>query len=65
MGMFGKGSLIVIGVIILIAGFLLQSNLIEWLLDLMGTLLIIIGIIVVIVGLIGMVTGKKGGSTGF
>lgn len=49
----------------MIAGVLLKSGLIQWLLDLMGTLLIIAGVIVVIVALVGMVTGKKGGSAGY
>ena len=65
MAIFGKSSLIVIGVIILIAGFLLRSNLIEWLLDAMGLILIIVGIIVVVVGLVSLVTGRKSGSGGF
>ena len=62
MGIFGKGSLVVIGGIILVVGFLLQSNLIEWLLDLMGTILIVVGIITIIVGLVSMVVGRKGGA---
>ena len=65
MAIFGKSSLIVIGVIILIAGFLLRSGFIEWLLDVMGLILIIVGIIVVVVGLVSMVTGKGGSSREF
>ena len=65
MGIFGKSSWLVIGGIMLVAGVLLRSGLIQWLLDLMGMLLIIAGIIVVIIGLIGLVTGRKSGSEGF
>ena len=65
MGIFGKGSWLVMGGILLVLGLLLRSGLIQWLLDLMGTILIIVGIIAVIVGLVGLVTGKKSGSTGF
>ena len=65
MGILGKGGLVIIGGILLVVGFLLQSNLIEWLLDLMGTVLIVIGIIVVIIGLVSMVVGRKGGAQGF
>ncbi len=65
MGMFGNGSSIVIGVIILLAGFLLWLGLIQWILDVMAILFFIVGTIVVIVGLVGLVTGKKGGAGGF
>ena len=65
MGFLGKGSLVVIGGVILVAGFLLQSNLIEWLLDLMGTILIVVGIIVIIVGLVSMLAGRGKGSREF
>jgi uncharacterized membrane protein (DUF441 family) len=63
--MFGKGSWIVVGVLLIIAGALLKSNLIEWLLDFTGWIMIIVGIVVVIIGLIGLATGRKGGSDGF
>ena len=44
MGMFGKGSGIVVGIILIAAGALLQSRIIEALLDLMGWIIIIIGV---------------------
>ena len=59
MGLFGKGSLVFIGGGLLVAGVLLKTGLIQWLLDLMGWFLIIVGIVVVVVGLI---TGGKGRS---
>ena len=48
-----------IGGLLLVAGVLLKTGLIQWLLDLMGWFLIIVGVVVVIVGL---VTGGKGRS---
>ena len=60
MGRFEKGSLVVIGVILLVTGFLLRSGLIEWLLDIMGLLLIIVGIIVIVIGLVSLVTNRRG-----
>ena len=65
MGMLGKGSGIVIGIIILITGILLQGNLIEWLLDVMGFILVVVGIVVIVVSLIGMVAGGKSKSRGY
>lgn len=61
----GKITWIVIGVVLMAAGALLKSNLIEWLLDVTGWIIIIVGFITVIVGLIGLATGRKGGSGGF
>lgn len=65
MGMFGKGSGIVIGIILIAAGALLKSGLIEALLELTGWIIILIGIVVLVIGVVGLVTGKKGGSQGF
>ena len=59
MGMLGKGGWITLGIILLVAGILLRSGLIQWLLDLMGVILIVLGVIAVIVGLVGMITGKN------
>ena len=58
MGLFGKGGSLVLGVILIIVGFLLKSRIVEALLDLMGWILIIVGVIAVIVALVTMVTGK-------
>ena len=65
MGLFSKGGLVFIGGILVVVGFLLQSRLIEWLLDVMGLILIIVGIIVVVVGLVSLATGRKGGSSSY
>ena len=60
MGLFQKGSWIVVGVVLLVAGLLLRSGLIEWLLDIMGMLLIIVGIIVIVIGLVSLITSRRG-----
>ncbi len=65
MGMFGKGSGIVVGIILIAAGALLKSGLVEALLDLTGWIIIIIGVIFIIVSVVGLVSGKKSGSGGF
>ena len=39
----GKSSLILIGIVLIVIGALLQSRLIEWLLDVMGIILVKIG----------------------
>jgi hypothetical protein len=59
MGVLGKSGWVGIGLILLVAGILLKTELIQWLLDLMGVLLIIAGVIITIVGLVGLITGKK------
>ena len=58
MGKVGAGAWLVLGVILIIVGFLLKSNLVEALLDLMGWIIIIVGVIAVIVALVTMITGK-------
>ena len=62
MGLLGKGSGILIGGILVVAGILLKTGLIQWLLDIMGWFLIVGGVVVVIVSL---VTGSKGRSRGY
>ena len=59
MGTLAKGGWITLGVILLVAGLLLKSGLIQWLLDLMAVILIVLGVISVIVGLVGLITGKN------
>jgi len=63
--MFGKGSGIVVGIILIAAGALLKSGLVEALLDLTGWIIIIIGVIFIIVSVVGLVSGKKSGAGGF
>jgi sulfite exporter TauE/SafE len=65
MGNFGTGGWLVIGIILVVLGWLLKSNIFELLLDIAGWILIIIGIIAVVMGLINMITGGRRRSSGF
>ena len=51
--------MVVVGIILLVTGFLLRSGLIAWLLDIMGLLLIIVGIIVIVIGLVSLITSRR------
>ena len=57
----GKSSLILIGIVLIVIGALLQSRLIEWLLDVMGIILVTIGVIVLILAVVQMITGRSRG----
>ena len=57
----GKSSLILIGIVLIVIGALLQSRLIEWLLDVMGIILVIVGVIVLILSVVQMITGRSRG----
>jgi len=61
MGKVGGGGLVLAGILIVVLGFLIQSDLLEWLLDLIGIVLIVGGAIVGIIGLIKLFSG--GGSS--
>jgi hypothetical protein len=58
MGKLGGGGLLVIGIVVIIIGWLIRSNLLEWLLDIIGFVIIAGGIIVAVVGLIQMFSNK-------
>ena len=53
----GGSGLFVGGIFVLILGFVLRWDLIDWLIDATGLLLIIIGAVMLIVGLIQVFTG--------
>jgi uncharacterized membrane protein len=65
MGNFGAGGWLVMGIVLLVLGFLVRSSLFEFLLDFTGLILIVIGIIAIVVGLISMITGRGQRSGGF
>ena len=62
MGKLGAGSWIVVGIALLVLGWLLQSRLLEFLLDIAGWIFIIMGIITIILGGVNLMFGKKGGA---
>ena len=57
-------GLLVVGVFLVILGWLVQSSIFEWLLDIAGVLIIIGGAVVGVVGIVKMFTGR-GGSDDF
>ena len=57
MSKIGGFGLLVIGVFLVIVGWLVQSSIFEWLLDIAGVLIIIGGAIVGVIGIVKMLTG--------
>ena len=57
-------GLLVVGVFLVILGWLVQSSIFEWLLDIAGVLIIIGGAVVGVIGIVKMFTGR-GGSDDF
>ena len=57
-------GLLVVGVFLVIVGWLVQSSIFEWLLDIAGVLIIIGGAVVGVIGVVKMFTGG-GGSDDF
>ena len=57
-------GLLVVGVFLVIIGWLVQSSIFEWLLDIAGVLIIIGGAVVGVIGVVKMFTGG-GGSDDF
>ena len=56
--MFGAGGWLVLGIALVILGFLIRSKLFEWLLEAAGLILIILGLIAIVGGIIAIATGK-------
>ena len=65
MDKFGAGGWIVVGLALIVFGYLLQSGLVEFLLDIVGWIIIIGGVIAIILGGVSLITGNKGRSGGF
>ena len=57
MSKIGGFGLLVIGVFLVIVGWLVQSSIFEWLLDIAGVVIIIGGAIVGVIGIVKMLTG--------
>ena len=65
MNKLGGGSLVVAGVFLVFLGWLIQSNLLEWLLNILGVVVIVAGVIIGIYGLIRMFSGGESGASDF
>ena len=53
----GGGGLLLTGVFLVVLGFLIMSDIVEWLLNVLGVIVIIGGAIVGIIGLIQVFSG--------
>jgi hypothetical protein len=60
MGKIGGAGLLVIGIGVAIVGWLIQSDILTWLLDIVGFIIIVGGIIVAVAGLVKMFSGRDG-----
>ena len=58
----GGGGLLIVGIFLVLLGALIQSDILEWLLNIVGFVIVVAGIIVGIFGLVRMFTGSKGAS---
>ena len=65
MNRFGGGGLILLAIILVVVGIMVQSDIVEWLLNVIGTIFIVAGVIAGVVGLIGLFTGGKKQSSEF
>ena len=65
MGKIGGGSLLLAGIFLVFLGFLIQSDLLEALLNILGIIIIIVGAIMGVIGLISMFSGSKSGSSDY
>ena len=61
----GGGGLIIAAILLIVVGWLIQSDLLAWLLDVIGWIFVIGGVILGVVGLISLFTGDRGRSSGF
>ena len=65
MNKLGGGGLVVVGIFLVILGWLIQSDILEWLLGVIGFIVIAGGVIMGIIGLIQLFSGNKGGASDF
>ena len=57
MSKIGGGGLLMAGIFLIFLGFMIRSDILEWLLDVFGFVVIVGGIGVAVIGLIQMFTG--------
>ena len=65
MSKVGGGGLLIAGIFLVLLGALIQSAIVEWLLDIVGFIVIVGGVIVGIYGLVKMLSGRKSGASDF
>ncbi len=52
-------ALLVIGIVLIVLGWFVQSNIFEWLLNVLGVIIIIIGVLVVIIAGVSAFSGRN------
>ena len=65
MDKLGAGGWIVVGIALLVLGWLVQSGIVVFLLNIIGWIIGIGGVIAIILGGFGLIFGKKSRSGGF
>ena len=65
MGKAGAGGWILVGIALIVLGWLVQSDIITFLLNIIGWIIGIGGVIAIILGGFSLITGKKSGTGGF
>ena len=59
MGRMGGGGLLLAGILLIVLGWLVQSGIVEFLLDVIGFTVVAAGVILAVYGLIKMFSGGK------
>ena len=52
-------ALLVVGIVLIILGWFVQSNIFEWLLNVLGVIIIIIGVVVLIIAGVSAFSGRN------
>ena len=65
MDKLGAGGWIVVGIALILLGWLVQSGIVEFLLNIIGWIIGIGGVIAIILGGFSLILGKKGRVGGF
>ena len=52
-------ALLVVGIVLIVLGWFVQSNIFEWLLNVLGVIIIIIGVVVVIIAGVSAFSGRS------
>ena len=55
-----KSSWLILGIVLLVVGLLVQSDIFARLLDIVGWIIAIVGIIAIVVGLASLITSRSG-----
>jgi len=63
MNKLGGVGLFIAAIFLVLTGLLIQSPILEWLLNLVGWVIVIAGVILGVYGLVKMFSGDKGGSS--